>query len=230
MKIYYRISNNSYKKVRLDHATKEYCLTNFLSFFRVPENSITLVADNVTDEALLEFIKKAPVDDIEYTSLNNAQSFKYVLNKAVNLDPEELVYFPEDDYLYLPKAYDCLQEALQISDYVSLYDHPDKYRNYAEGGDNPFIEYGGEVTRVVKTDSSHWKLTNSTTMSFASRVRTLQEDIEIWHRYLQGAHPNDFQAFLDLRDKGRCLLTPLPGLSTHTEVNYLSPLIDWNKV
>ena len=230
MKIYYRISNNSYKKNKLEHATKQHCLSNFISEFRLPENEIILIADNVNDEDLLDFIKKSKVDSIEYTALNNAQSFKYVLNKAIQLEDDELVYFIEDDYLHLPKSFDCINEALEISDYVSLYDHPDKYINHAQGGDNPFIEDNGEVTRVIKTESSHWKLTNSTTMTFASRAKTLKEDVDIWHKHLRGSHPNDFIAFLDLREKGRTLITPVPGRSTHIELNYLTPLIDWSKI
>lgn len=230
MKIYYRISNNSYKKNKLEHATKQHCLSNFLSQFRLPENEINLIADNVTDKDLLDFIKKSEVDNIEYTSLNNAQSFKYVFNKAIELEDEELVYFIEDDYLHLPNSFNCIKEALEVSDYVSLYDHPDKYVNRVDGGDNPFIEDGGEVTRVIKTKSSHWKLTNSTTMTFAAKVKTLKEDVDVWLNHLQGSHPNDFIAFLDLRSKGRTLLTPIPGLSTHTELNYLTPLVDWSKI
>jgi len=230
MKIYYRISNNSYKKNKLEHATKQYCLSNFLSEFRVPENEINLIADNVTDQNLLDFIQKSKVDNIEYTSLNNAQSFKYVFNKAIELNDDELVYFIEDDYLHLPNSFSCIKEALELSEYVSLYDHPDKYHNHSDGGDNPFIENGGEITRVIKTQSSHWKLTNSTTMTFASRVKVLKEDSDIWYKHLQGSHPNDFIAFLDLRDKGRTLITPIPALSTHIELSYLSPLIDWSKI
>jgi hypothetical protein len=36
--------------------------------------------------------------------------------------------------------------------------------------------------------------------------------------------------FLDLRDKGRSLITPLPGYSTHGETAWLTPLIDWSKI
>ena len=43
-------------------------------------------------------------------------------------------------------------------------------------------------------------------------------------------YPNDFQLFLSLREKGRCLITPLPGYSTHGETQWLTPIIDWSKV
>ena len=234
MNIFYRISNNSYNKVKLQHATKQHCLLNFISEFNVDDNYIHIIADNVTDTELLEFLTQLNNDypniDIEHTSLSNAQSFKYVFNKSLSLQDDEQVYFVEDDYLHLPGAYTCINEALSISDYVTLYDHPDKYNNHSEGGDNPFIEYGGEVTRVVMTKSSHWKLTNSTTMTFASKVSILKQDVDIWMKHLTTDHPNDFIAFLDLRESGRTLLSSIPGLSTHCEIKYLSPLTDWETI
>jgi len=47
---------------------------------------------------------------------------------------------------------------------------------------------------------------------------------------LTTAHPNDFIAFLDLRDIGRTLILPIPAKSTHCDVLHLSPLVDWSKV
>jgi len=36
--------------------------------------------------------------------------------------------------------------------------------------------------------------------------------------------------FLALRDKGRGLVTPIPGYATHGETAWLSPLVDWNTI
>lgn len=230
MKIYYRVSNNSYNKIKLEKATKEYCLSNFLSIFSPLNHDINIIADNVTDKELIKFLENLKNIKLEHTSLNNAQSFKYVFEKSLELNSDEVVYFIEDDYLHLPLSPLAILEGIEISDYITLYDHPDKYIDRNKGGDNPFIEDGGEITRVVKTDSTHWKLTNSTTMTFASRVSTLIQDKDTWLKHLQTAHPNDFIAFLELREKGRTLLSPLPGLSTHCEIKYLSPFIKWNEI
>ena len=230
MKIYYRISNNSYKKNRLSHATKEYCLNNFLQSFG--KYDINMIADNVTDSSLLELIKSKESDTfkIEYTSLNNAHSFRHCLRRACKeLNDDECVYFIEDDYLHLPESDIVLLEGLKISNYVSLYDHPDKYIDREAGG-NPQIEGGGEVTRVVLTDSTHWKLTNSTTCTFATKIKSLKEDMDIWENATVTQYPNDYIAFTYLINKGRSLITPIRGYATHTEISWLTPLIDWTKI
>ena len=112
------------------------------------------------------------------------------------------------------------------ADYVTLYDHPDKYIN----GINPHVTDGGEETKVFLTDSCHWKFTNSTTMTFATTVKTLKDDIEIIRKWTLGTHPNDFEMFIELRNKGKSLVSPLPGYSTHGETAFLTPLINWEKV
>lgn len=228
MKIYYRISNNSYSKIKLEVATKEYCLDNFLSVFDRKKIQVNIVADNVTDESLIEYLHNLSGVSLEFTKLNNAQSFRYILEKAIKLPPEEIVYFVEDDYLHLEFSQDCIVEGLTLADYVTLYDAPDKYINHDMGGPNPFITEGGEISRVLLTKNRHWKFTNSTTMTFAAKVKTLQTDYTTWLIYLASNHPYDFHAFLELGRRGRRIASPLPSLSTHCELGCLAPLVDWS--
>jgi len=230
MNIFYRISNNSYKKNRLPHATKEHCLDNFLSVFK--KYNINLIADNVTEPSLLEFIKSKQSDKfkIEYTSLGNGQCFKHCLHRACNELNDGIVYLVEDDYLHLPNSDKLLMEGLELASYLTLYNHPDKFIN-AENGGNPQVSEGGEITRVVATKSSVWKLTNSTTCTFATHINVLKEDINIWDKYLYDSYPKDYAAFCELiQINGRSLLSPIPSLSTHAEIEWLAPHIDWSKV
>lgn len=227
MIIYYRISNNSYVKPKLSNATKRNCLINFMKEFG---ENINIIADNINHKLYSE-IKDLilHIDNFEQTNLGNAGSFRYVLDKAVNLNDNEIVLFQEDDYLYLPNSKNCIIEGLEIADYVSLYDHPDKYISASRGG-NPYIDGdNGEKTKVYLTKSTHWKLANSTTMTFASKVSTLKEDKKIWDRYISGDHPLDYQAFCELiQFYKRKLITSIPGKSTHCEIDGCSPLINWN--
>ena len=95
-----------------------------------------------------------------------------------------------------------------------MYDHPDKYIDPTYGG-NPYCEGGAEDTRVHLTDSCHWKVTNSTTMTFAAKVSTLKKVENILRKHTSGTHPNDFQMFLELRQNNELLVTSIPGYSTH---------------
>jgi hypothetical protein len=233
MKIYYRISNNSYRKNRLSNATKENCLENFLHHFNRPENQINIIADNVTDVNLSKFIDSILSDTCkrENTALNNAHSFRHCLHRAFNeaID-SELVYFAEDDYLYTTGSFNVLKEGLSISNYVTLYDHPDKYIDGADGG-NPQIENGGEITRLVKTETTHWKLTNSTTMTFGTTGATIKKDINIWNKYLETSYPKDYDAFCELiQIHGRSLISCIPGRATHSEIPWLSPFTNWELI
>lgn len=233
MKIYYRISNNSYKKNRLSFATKEFCMNNFLSEFNINSNFITIIADNVTEENLLSFIdsKKSNNIQVVYTKLNNAQSFKYIVSKSCEeCGDDDSIYYVEDDYLHHKNSNALIEEGLQISNYVTLYDHPDKYIDKDNGG-NPFIDGGGEVTRLVKTNSVHWKLTNSTTLTFATKGRIIKKDKDVWFKYLQNSYPRDFEAFCDLiQNYDRSLISCVPGNATHTEIPWICPFKDWNNL
>ena len=112
---------------------------------------------------------------------------------------------------------------------MALYDHPDKYLDPSKGG-NPYCEGGAEDTRVYLTDSCHWKITNSTTMTFASTVETLKRTEATLRKWTEGTHPHDFQMFLDFRQHNELLVTPLPGYATHGETAWLTPLTDWSKI
>jgi len=162
------------------------------------------------------------------TSLGNARSFMFCVDFAIKTFKDK-VYFAEDDYVYTKNAPKLIEEGLDIAHYSSGYDHPDKYLNYSEGGPNPFISNGGEETRVLVTKSCHWKLTNSCCMTFATTVRTISEDIEIFKKYCV-QHPLDFQIFTELtRFKSRKLASCIPGVSTHGETAWLSKFVDWEK-
>jgi hypothetical protein len=230
MKIIYRISDAGYNKVKPDYINNENCLKNFCEVFSKQKHNfdIKIIADNISEATDYMIQKYIPVDDITYVSVGHgAGTFNLALDKALEYDDETIVYFVENDYLHREKSPEVLVEGLQLGyNYVSLYDHPDKYIN----GANPFVEDGGEITRLMLTNSCHWKLTNSTTMTFAATVGTLKEDETILREFTSGTHPNDFPMFLALREKQHGLVTPVPGYSTHGETAWLTPLTDWSKI
>jgi hypothetical protein len=226
MKIIYRISDAGYSKVKPDYISNENCLKNFVSVFG--NQNLHIIADNCSEDTLKMITKYVHPNSIETVSVGHgAGTFNLALDMALGFDDETIIYFVENDYLHKPGSDKVLIEGLQIGyNYVALYDHPDKYMN----GANPFVEDGGEVTRVMLSESCHWKITNSTTMTFAAQVKTLKEDESILREYTKGSYPRDFEMFLALREKQHGLITPIPGYSTHGETAWLSPLIDWSAI
>lgn len=231
MKVLYRISDNGYKKIKLENATKKKCLLNFLTHW--PNDEIVVYKDKCISDTEQFLNDYADITGLQVVSIDcgsSAASWRYVRDVALTYPDDEVVYFVEDDYFHLDFSRRILLEGIERADYVTLYDAPDKYVPATLGG-NPLIpDEGGEYTQVILTSSSHWKMTNSTTMTFACKVRTLRDDLEIWDKYTSGTHPHDFQCFLELRNRGRSLISPIPSLSTHCEPAWLAPLIDWKKI
>ncbi len=226
MNIIYRISNNSYLKDRPDYINKEICFENAYNTFK--DCKWTIVCDRLNDDTKT-FLEKFNLELTHVNIGNNAGSFNYVLDKALELDNKEIVYLLEDDYLHKPNSKQIITDGIELGfDYVTLYDHPDKYMNPIDGG-NPFCSGMSEETRVYLGDNCHWKLTNSTTMTFASKVKTLREDEKIIRKWTSGEHPHDFQMFIELKQNFRRLASPIPGYSTHCESRWLTPLKNWNE-
>jgi len=174
--IFYRISDAGNPKEKLEGCSKRICLENAIQVFGT--GNFHIRADNCTSETL-EMIRKIGVTPI-VSSLGNALSWLADLDLALASDEDEDgVYFLEDDYLHFPEAPALIREGLTLADYVSLYDHPDKYAS----GVNPLVEYGGELSRILCGKGCHWKSTNSTTMTFAARRKTLRNDKEVWQNH-----------------------------------------------
>jgi len=230
MKIIYRISDAGYNKVKPKYINNRNCLWNAVNIFQgVDFKDWTVIADNVSEETDVIIQSYIPRERIDYVSVGHgAGTFNLALDKALTFDDNEIVYFIENDYLHLPGSKRIIEEGLDEigADFVSLYDHPDKYID----GANPYVQGGGEMTRVMLSTSSHWKVTNSTTMTFASKVKTLRKTENILREYTQGSYPRDFDMFVHLYNSAHYLVTPIPGYSTHGETAWLTPLINWKKI
>jgi hypothetical protein len=253
--VYYRISDKGRPKEKLPNGDKFSCLLNAIKEFK--RENITVIADNCEPETV-EFIKKNSLE-FEETHLGNSASFLYMIKNIIQKHrPEDVVYLLEDDYLHRPGSRDIILEGLDIADYVSLYDHPDKYLLSSNGG-NSFNYKELHATRLYSTKGTHWRETNSTTMTFACRVQTLKSDFNIWKKNTKTNIPDDFYAFLEItqnsffdvvlfflllrkrifiillknwfsRKKVKRLISPVPAMATHTEVKTLAPVINWYSI
>lgn len=226
MKIIYRISDAGYKKEKPDYINNENCLKNATEIFK--DANWSVIADNVSEDTNNMIQKYITRSSIKYVSVGHgAGTFNLALDEALQYDDDEIIYFIENDYIHKPDSQKIIEEGFTLgAPFIALYDHPDKYLDPSKGG-NPYCQGGAEDTRVYLSDSIHWKITNSTTMTFAAKVSTLKKYEDTLRNFTKDTHPNDFQMFLHLREQGGLLLTPLPGYATHGETAWLSPLTNW---
>jgi hypothetical protein len=230
MQIIYRISDSGYNKIKPNYINNENCLKNALRVFPWTAYNWSIIADNISEETNNMIQKYIPRDHILYVSVGHgAGTFNLALDQAIQAPDDEIIYFLESDYLHKTGSENIISEALDLgASFVSLYDHPDKYLDPANGG-NPYCNGGAEDTRVYLTKSCHWKITNSTTMTFAAKVSTLKRMEPILRKYTVGTHPKDFEMFLELRNHNELLITSIPGYATHGETSWLSPLTNWEQ-
>ena len=227
MKVLYRISDAGYIKEKPNYVNPKSVFSHFINVF--VNCDIYVIADNVSDETYDFICNNISKERVTRTTLSNAGAFMYAVDYAIqNFKDSDIVYFAEDDYIYRKNAPSIIEEGLTIADYSSGYDHPDKYIDKKKGGPNPYISEGGELTRVLITSNSHWKYTNSTCMTFAVKVKTIKEDLDIYRKHCSTNHPYDFEMFDELiKTRNRKLATSIPGVSTHGETMWLSKFVDW---
>lgn len=238
LKIIYRISDTGYNKVKPVYINNETCLMNAvktISAYHLTKVSWLFIADNISEKtfAMIERIM-LPTDyiwTINRVSVGNgAGTFNIALDHALTCNDTDIIYFLENDYIHRSEWSMVLVEGISNigADYVSLYDHPDKYIPAIRGGNPEISGDCGEETKVFLSPSSHWKLTNSTTMTFAAKVSILKRDEAILRKWTTiDEYPRDFDMFMELREAGRSLITPIPSVATHGETAWLAPRIDW---
>lgn len=220
LRVYYRISDKSYPKPKLPEIGKEDCLQNFLDVFQ-NEPTYFFFCDNCEPETT-DMVKRLTFNlkrkKIFETTHGNAGALKFAMEVAAHdkATADTLAYFVEDDYLHQSKAPKIIEQGLKIADYITLYDHPDKYMEGYYGG--------GEWSQVKKTINSHWRYTASTCMTFAAKLSTIRQDESYWAEFISGDHPHDHKVFTeglvhrgcDLEDAK--LAVCMPGVAFHTDL------------
>lgn len=222
LKIIYRISDSGYNKVKPDYINNENCLKNFVSVFG--NQNLYIIADNCSEDTLRMITKYCHPNRIEKVSVGHgAGTFNLALDMALTYDDDVVVYFVENDYIWLKGANEIMEKALNNgADFFTSYIHPDKYM--VQGG-NPEVDVdGGYLNKMYLLDGDLFFTVNSTTMTFSSKVKTLREFEPILRKHTSGTYPNDYHMFLDIRDNGGVLLCSVDSYSTHGETQYLAPL------
>ncbi len=214
------LSSASSHKKRIPGFSKVGCYQNLMETIDLNRANITHFLDVAGGNA--DYLPKQTIQINEGTEAGSfLRMLEYVISLPLN--PETIVYFVEDDYIHKPLWVNILQEAFEIPniDYVTLYDHNDKYF---------FPIYAKLTSQLFVTPSCHWRTTPSTTQTFAMRFKTLIRDLSIHRKYSTNRKISaDHEKFLHLGKKGAVLISSIPGWSTHAEPEFASPTIDWAK-
>lgn len=216
-------------KRRPDWFSYERCFRNLLTTIRSdPQGDrvkITVMFDGRYEDFVEDFIsgyQANPEYGIELKFLeagsdkNSALITLHYIARS-GIPDGDVVYMLENDYMHAPGWVSKVLELYDANiafDYVSLYDHMDKY----------FLEmYAGLQSRIVVTPSQHWRTAPSSCASYLVQMATFKADYDVLAQGLP-----DYYFFKILAEqRQRVLLTPIPGLSTHGMAGYLSPAVPW---
>lgn len=202
----------------------EKCFINLLNSIEDEEDVYLYIA--MDGELNSNFISKYK-DRFEYKeykggSDGKASQFTYEWAKEISeeCDDNSIFYFMENDYLHVEGWVEKVRELYNTYSnlsYISLYDHKDKY----------FLSmYQDLVSKIITTPSHHWRTTPSTCGTYMISKPIMLEDWDI-HYNMRGDHNKNL--WLN-KNRGRFVLTPIPGLNTHCMEGLTSPTINWKKI
>lgn len=138
---------------------------------------IVVILDNCPQFAEI-FKKRVDEKHLKMTftkGIGNANTFLYQIQILLDQTKTEYVYFAEDDYYYIGKMSDALKfisAGNHFVDFLTPYDHPDYYSN---------LHKYKKITTVYK--GKVWKQIASTTMTFLTSKKNLQETERILRLY-----------------------------------------------
>jgi glycosyltransferase involved in cell wall biosynthesis len=199
-------------------------------------------------------------NDLEIIPLQGAGNEGTFLRQVKLLSEQklaDLVYFAEDDYLYLPQALEKAVAFMQRhpeAGFLTLYDHADYHAKYIHRLRGREFDEAGH----------RWHTVASTCLTFMARQTALAETAEVFATYgrknsdlgmwlaLTKTHVrNPWSCLRSLGDglffaashalawrhawryilfgKRRTLWVPTPSLATHLELSGLAPGVDWNR-
>jgi len=210
--------------------------------------------------AYAELLKSLFADiDLVLVPLNgegNQATFYRQIDILSTQTDADLVYFAEDDYLYLPGSLEHTVRFMQRhpeADFATAYDHADHYSKYIHQIQD----------QAIFEDGLRWRTITSTCLTFMGRRAALVEsaevfktfsanpDLGIWMALTKRRVCNPWSWVRSLRDglfvsashalawrfawrqilfgKRRTLWCPVPSLITHMEISGLAPGVDWEK-
>jgi len=218
---HYNISGNDFKN-RPQWFDFEECFINLLDTIKKDKRvNLHVIMDGKVSDNWIDNYKDSYTLH-EFNGGSDRESFLETYRYAKNLSTKDndLFYFLENDFLHVSGWVDKVFELFNTYEginYISLYDHNDKY----------FLPmYDNLVSKIFTTSTHHWRTTPSTTGTYIVNKQVFLEDYQVPFD-MRGDH----NKFIWLSEnKNRFVATPIPGLSTHCMNNLLSPTINWSQI
>jgi len=220
-------------KMRPEGFSKLECLRTYVASAEAFSGDLEFVtlADGPSDEARLDLAGTlGPVRRLP--GLGNGKASRFAYRVGAENHGQETVLFLEDDYLLRPECFAALDHAAEVLedvDYLTPYEHPDRYRRTDD--------WRLQRQRVWFDGQRHWRSVESTPSTFLARVDRLRHDLPVhlgacltptpqgrirWRTLTQvpGVH----------RGWGRAVLaSPMPSLAVHVELEQVSPLMSFEE-
>jgi hypothetical protein len=236
----------------------EICLRSFKESLSDLRAKVWVLLDGCPNEYVDLFRKYFDAQDlvlIPLQGVGNRATFAKQIEILLGQEDSDLVYFAEDDYVYIPNQFSRLVEFLRAHkdvDFVSPYDHLDCY----------ILDIHRHPKWIRVHAGHHWRTAASTCLTFLTRKQTLHRKEGVFRSYCRRNH--DFSLWLSLTKhslfdpfqvlrfayqqplfakiiakawlygwsqilygKRMTLWVPVPGIATHLNSHAFSPTIDW---
>tara|TARA_Y100001938_G_scaffold121012_1_gene168257 strand:- start:982 stop:1737 length:756 start_codon:yes stop_codon:yes gene_type:complete len=206
------------------------CFLNLLNTISDSVKKITVSFDGDSKDFIKAFSGHSRWNIVEVKTLpttGEINNTTYCWDSAVKtLNDEDIVYLLENDYVHVPGWVDKVMEAYDSDfdfDYLSTYDHLQHYYHLDKRG-KARDSYKNLQSKIFATESLHWRTVPMTCFSWITKAKNMKEDAETFYK-----NCSDASFFEAVRKKGKRLICPIPGLSTHCIWDYLSPTVDWRQ-
>ena len=149
--------------------------------------------------------------------------------KNDNLSEKSLIYINDNDYLHLPyfceHALDLINTLEDQNVYISLYDHLDKHI-FNKNTDDHWGMYKNLTSKIILSNARHYRYVPNITSAWVIPKNLFDRDFSA----LSIGISDNTHCFNINKEYNTKFLSPIPTLSTHCQLPFLAPLVDWEKL
>jgi hypothetical protein len=235
----------------------ELCLKTFKESLGSLKVKMFVLLDNCPpsyEDLFTRYFDEQDLELIRLTGVGNRATFDMQINILLDQNFSEIIYFAEDDYLYLPNQFESMVKFLceEHVDFVSPYDHLDYY----------VLDLHSQKNFIKFSNDKHWRTAASTCLTFLTTKTKLRKTQNVFRSYTKGN--DDTSLWLSLTKhklfnplvllkyyrtnghffdfilhawqfcwrqilfgKRRNLWIPIPSVATHLERGHLAPTFTW---